>query len=116
MFWNIDDAEPIPSNPKRLYALTEQVRSKDAWLNCVLASDRLGTETWEIYCFTHGLLTRHVGSWLPDKELPECGEERCQALQASRWPRMLMEKHGKWEEMQQLECQRCQQGASQTRE
>ena len=109
MFWNIDDAEPIPSSPKRLYALTEQVRSKDAWLNSVLACDRLGDESWEIYCFTHGLPTRHVGSWLPDNALPQCGEEGCQALQALRWPRMVKEKHGSWREMQQLECKRCQQ-------
>ena len=76
MFWNVDTEEPIPSNAQHLYELTEQVRSQDAWLNYVLDCDRVGDEPWEVYCFTHGLPTRHVGSWLPGLDLPLCGQQK----------------------------------------
>ena len=96
MFWNIDTELAIPSKPAYLFELTEQVRSTDKWLNYVLACDRLGNEPWEVYCFTHGLPTRHVGSWLPDNEIPACGELACQALQNEKWPYLLHEKKGTW--------------------
>ena len=108
MFWNLDTAYPIPSTADRLFALQEQVRSKDEWLNYVLCCDRLGEEPWEVYCFTHGLPTRHVGSWLPHVTMPQCGQKACLHLQAEVWPYMLHEKQGTWENMQILECQVCQ--------
>ena len=107
MFWNVDTEEPIPSNAQHLYELTEQVRSQDAWLNYVLDCDRVGDEPWEVYCFTHGLPTRHVGSWLPGLDLPECGQQKCQHLQDVSWPKMVHEKQGKWEDMQKQECDIC---------
>ena len=107
MFWNLDTEEPIPSNPQHLYELTEQVRSKDLWLNYVLDCDRVGAEPWEVYCFTHGLPTRHVGSWLPNLAVPQCGQESCQSLQAVVWPKMLHEKQGAWNTMQERECDLC---------
>ena len=63
MFWRLD--ETIPGDATQLFELTQQVRSHDEWLIAVLTADREGQETWEMYCFTHGLPTRHVGSWLP---------------------------------------------------
>ena len=71
MFWNIDTSYPVPTSPSRLFALQEQVRSTDTWLNYVLECDRQGEKLWEVYCFTHGLPTRHVGSWLPDASMPQ---------------------------------------------
>ena len=67
----------------------------------------MGNEPWEVYCFTHGLPTRHVGSWLPDNELPVCGQLACQALQNEKWPYLLHEKKGTWEVMQAMECDAC---------
>ena len=109
MFWNMGDVKPMPSSPNLLFELTEQVRSKDEWMNYVLARDRDGAESWEIYCFTHGLPTRHVGSWLPDRDRPACGALACQRLQDTIWPRQVAELHGKWSDMQPQECEYCQQ-------
>ena len=63
MFWKLQGSDAIPSQTRFLFELKKQVRSRDRWLNHVLASNREGQETWEIYCFSHGLPTRHVGSW-----------------------------------------------------
>ncbi len=95
-FWNLSEEKPIPSRPELLFELHEQLRSKDEWLNYVLRCDRLGAETWEIYCFTHGLPTEHVGSWLPDRELPQCGNAACHALQTTIWPDSIFKKRCKW--------------------
>ena len=108
MFWNMDETmSPIPSNPRFLFQLEEQVRSTDRWLNYVLHKARLGIEDWEIYCFTHGLPTRHVGSWLPDATLPLCGRQECQRLQEETWPRRLHDLQGKWPSMVEMECTTC---------
>ena len=80
MFWQMEDVKGIPSRPELLFELTEQLRSKDSWLNYVLSCDRLGSEPWEVYCFTHGLPTRHVGSWLPGRDVPLCGNIACQKV------------------------------------
>ena len=42
--------------------LTVSHRQKDKWLQAVLAEHRQGAETWETYCFVHGLPTLHTGS------------------------------------------------------
>ena len=76
MFWQLDD-ETIPGRPADLFELTEQVRCKDEWLMAVLNANRQGAETWEMYCFTHGLPTLHVGSWMPQEDQPRCSDARC---------------------------------------
>ena len=78
-------------------------------MNYVLNCDRGGAESWETYCFTHGMPTRHVGSWLPDRARPSCGSDACQNLQDTVWPRQVAELHGKWSDLQPQECEYCQQ-------
>ena len=73
MFWNGDDQDSI----QKTWLLTKPLRSHDAWLNAVLQASRNGEESWEMYCFNHGLPTRHVGPWPPQEEMPTCGSQRC---------------------------------------
>ena len=42
MFWGMNDSAAIPDNHRHLFALSEQVLSRDAWFNYVLEKDRLG--------------------------------------------------------------------------
>ena len=109
MFWKLGDAKPIPSLRHLLFELTEPVRSTDEWLNYVLSYDRVGAQPWEVYCFTHGLPTRHVGSWLPGRDLPECGNKHCLNLQSEIWPRQFLELRRSWEDLQVQECGVCKQ-------
>ena len=60
--------------------LTRSLRTQDPWLEAVLEADRYGKESWEMYCFIHGLPTRNLGSWLPAPNTPMCGNERCLTL------------------------------------
>ena len=64
------------------HELVQPNRARDKWLQDVLEQDRQGCESWEVYCFTHGLPTKHVGSWLPSKSLPTCGSPECVKLSA----------------------------------
>ena len=105
MFWQFSD-ETIPDNPQFLFELVQQVRSRDNWLNCVLAANRIGEETWEMYCFTHGLPTEHVGCWLPNHEELPCGNEACAKLQSSEW-RNFWQNGISWLARQQMECEIC---------
>ena len=57
--------------------LQKSMRTKDAWLKELLAAERYGAQSWEMYCFVHGLPTRNVGSWLPQTGAPTCGNARC---------------------------------------
>ena len=124
MFWHLDD-ETIPAHPTQLFELTEQVRSTDAWLVAVLAANRVGEESWEMYCFTHGFPTRHVGSWIPaisscataGQDIAAtltaagpghlaCGNATCQRLQDVEWPD-LRRRGCSWERRQEMECAIC---------
>ena len=58
--------------------------AEDPWLQEVLSQDRMGCESWEVYCFTHGLPTHNVGTWLPSTITPMCGNAQCEAL-AAEW-------------------------------
>ena len=107
MFWQIDE-ETIPSSPADLFELQEQVRCEDEWLMAVLDANRQGAETWEMYCFTHGLPTLHVGSWLPAENMLRCGQTFCEELQSTHWPEMFRRK-ATWEQRSSLECNTCQQ-------
>ena len=81
-------------------------RTSDPWLQEVLRQDRQGCESWEVYCFTHGLPTRHVGSWLHSANSPTCGNSACAAL-LEEWS--MQRRQGiSWEARQGAECSVCQ--------
>ena len=71
------------------FLLTRSIRTKDPWLKVVLSALRYGSESWEIYCFTHGLPTRNTGTWLPSTGKPACEKECCRELSMEVWPEVL---------------------------
>ena len=102
MFWRPDDINGINAT----FVLDKPMRTDDPWLQAVLEADRHGRETWEMYCFTHGLPTRNVGSWLPDKEKPSCGNDRCARLATDEWPALWERCRGEnWTLRQSMECE-----------
>ena len=89
MFWQRNE-----NSIQRTFELTESKRTQDEWLKAVLKADREGAETWEMYCFTHGLPTKNPGSWLPAKDPAKevtCGNERCKKLR-DEWEQMFLAK------------------------
>ena len=94
---------------QQTWLLTKSMRTEDPWLQSVLEMARYGNMTWEVYCFIHGLHTRHCGSWLPNEDMPQCGKKDCKDLAQEAWPRMMQHnKPGKWQERTSLECEHCQ--------
>ena len=93
MFWDMTDEDCI----QRTFLLTEPMRTKDLWLQALLNADRQGAETWEMYCFTHGLPTRNPGSWLPGANKLVCGNQKCAALAEDVWPEMWKRGRGTWD-------------------
>ena len=54
MFWhcnNKDEADSVQG----CFELVQEMRCKDAFLTEMLEEDRHGRESWETYCFVHGL-------------------------------------------------------------
>ena len=82
------------------------MRTRDAWLACMLAEDRVGQESWEMYCFIHGLPTRNVGSWLPGRSSPGCGCMQCAELALTVWPD-LFQQGASWNYRASFECDVC---------
>ena len=78
----------------------------DAWLQEVLQANRYGNETWEMYCFQHGLPTRNPGSWLPSSGL-QCGDPSCKILK-EQWDMLWRRNAMPWIERKQMECSQCQ--------
>ena len=72
------------------FELTESKRTKDKWLQAVLQADRMGEETYEMYCFTHGVATKIPGSGSPKSNTVDCGQESCMLL-ARKWEEELYE-------------------------
>ena len=105
LFWGLDD-EFLPDNRDYLFELTEQNRSKDIWLNAMLAQDRVGQENYAVWCFCHGLPTTKVGSWLPGQDMPACGDKACKDLQEKVWPKLFMQRVP-WSRRQMQECEHC---------
>ena len=105
--WSHDsDGKSLPNEKRYLFELTEQNRSKDTWLNEVLAQDRLGAESFTIYCFSHGFPTTKVGTWMPDTGIPSCGNAACRRLQEGEWAEDF--KAGlPWATRQRKECSLC---------
>ena len=88
------------------HELVRSNRTSDIWLQQVLQQDRAGAESWEVYCFTHGLPTKNVGTWLPSQALPACGNDECATLHAE-WD--LQRKDGfTWNARRSRECSVCQ--------
>jgi hypothetical protein len=113
MLWRPDDVDSI----QQTFLLTESMRSNDEWLNAVLNANRAGAESWEMYCFQHGLPTRNVGTWLPNKAEPGCGDKNCADLASKVWPELRSRADGtrkavprreNWLRRQQKECKKCQ--------
>ena len=88
------------------HELIQSNRTSDIWLREVLQQDREGKESWEVYCFTHGLPTRNVGTWLPSTDTPTCGNDNCATLH-TEWE--TQRKDGfTWEARRSRECNVCQ--------
>ena len=105
MFWTKD-----PDSIQQTFVLTQSMRTVDPWLQAVLHADRYGEETWEMYCFTHGLPTRNPGSWMPDSNKPTCGNKTCLHLAEREWPLMWARSCGalsKWNLRVSMECMIC---------
>ena len=105
MFWRAD-----VDSIQQTFILTQSMRTDDPWLREVLDADRSGAESWELYCFQHGLPTRNPGSWLPHTGAPTCGNAVCQTLANSIWPEMHRrgrDKGNNWHLRQSKECQIC---------
>lgn len=103
-FWHARDMDSIQNTT----VLQEPMRSKDAWHNEVLQAARVGMETWEMYCFIHGLPTKNPGSWLPNLNAPTCGNRKCKDLANNVWPAMWDASKSKdWLLRQNLECDIC---------
>ena len=98
-----------------LHELVQPMRTTDAWHTHVLSEDRVGAETWETYCFTHGLPTRHCGSWFPGEPLPRCGLAGCKALEQTwsaeiadlEWEDIAKNWHDMWLRHAAQECDVC---------
>ena len=101
MFWQ-EGEDAI----QRTFQLTQSMRTGDPWLIAVLDADRNGEESWEMYCFTHGLPTRNCGSWMPQSEGPSCGQAKCAKLAEEIWPAM---QKLSWRKRQSEECEVCTQ-------
>ena len=78
MFWMVKE------KIHHLFELTKNLRVTDKWLQAMLEADRYGAESWEMYCFVHGLPTKNPGSWLPSEKAPQCGNSVCELL-AQKW-------------------------------
>ena len=103
MFW-----EKNQDGIQRTFELTVHQRTKDSWLQAVLQSARHGSQSWEIYCFVHGLPTKNPGSWLPSDDMPACRNPRCMKLAAVEWPVMWERSRGRnWQLRRAMECNVC---------
>ena len=81
MFWKRGDSDSI----QKTWVLDQSMRTQDKWLKSVLDADRYGEESWEMYCFIHGLPTRNVGTWDPETGEPSCKNVKCAGLAAGPW-------------------------------
>ena len=87
------------------HELVQSNRTTDVWLREVLQQDREGRESWEVYCFTHGLPTKNVGTWLPSTSKPTCGNEECATLHDD-WDRQRRDGFT-WDARRSRECSLC---------
>ena len=109
MFWK-KDREPISNT----FVLKKPMRTKaDPWMQEVMQAQRDGNESWEMYCFIHGLPTAHTGSWLPSTNMPTCQDTTCIDLNQRVWPFLVkhtsswMKWRNSWKLRRGLECSIC---------
>ena len=86
--------------------LSTERRCKDPWLSHVLHGARHGTQTHEVYCFTHGLPTKNAGSFMPSTGEVLCGNPKCADL-AAQWTRQVISATQNWEARHSQECDVC---------
>ena len=89
-----------------IHELRQANRTQDKCLEYVLELSRKGAETWEVYCFTHGLPTRNVGCWHPWEAKLKCGNPTCAKL-FQTWEHQLLEESLSWPARQSQECEMC---------
>ena len=105
MFWHCN-TKGEKDCMQACYELVQEMRCKDPFLSEMLEEDRLGRESWETYCFVHGLPTRNPGSWLRRTGRPTCTNGRCARLAAEEWPQMFRDRCS-WDARRALECDAC---------
>ena len=108
MFWVPEDSDGI----QKTFVLTAPMRTTDKWLRAVLdvKRDGDGRESWEIYCFIHGLPTRNVGTWLPEENEPWCKNPTCATLRDGQWAEIFPRGRGNidnWKFRANMECDVC---------
>mgnify|MGYP006243723367 CR=1 FL=1 len=102
MFWTSG-----PDSVQDLFELTKENRQKDPWLSCFLKGARHGNQQHELYCFMHGLPTKHAGSWLPTTGKVLCGNQDCMDLAAKWTAELLNGSQRSWAARQSEECSVC---------
>ena len=104
MFWTRH-----PDSIQELFELTTENRCQDTWLSVFLRRARYADMEHELYCFMHGLPTKHAGSWMPQSDDVLCNSAACENLYAA-WAEELSSRTPRsWEERCKDECNRCQQ-------
>ena len=68
---------------REFFELKEENRCKDSWLRPLLKRARHGNLDHELYCFLHGLPTKHPGCWMHDANALMCGSRTCGVLTAA---------------------------------
>ena len=102
MFWTHG-----PDAVQELFELTKEHRCKDEWLSYFLKRARHGNMEHELYCYVHGLPTKHTGSWMPGRNDVICGKASCRAL-PEKWEReVLAGANRTWSERCSDECDIC---------
>ena len=86
--------------------LSTERRCKDPWLSHVLHGARHGTQSHEVYCFMHGVPTKHPGSFLPSTREVICGNSKCDGL-AAQWTQQVLSATSSWEARRSQECDVC---------
>ena len=67
---------------------------------------RHGSQTHEVYCFTHGLPTKNVGSFMPSTGELLCGNKGCADL-AAQWTQQVLSAKNSWDGRRSQECDVC---------
>ncbi len=104
MFWTRG-----PDSVQEFFELTKENRCQDEWLSYLLRRARHGDMEHELYCFMHGLPTKHTGSWMPHSGKVLCRSAACEALPATWGKELLSGSPRSWAERCKDECLLCQQ-------
>ena len=102
MFWTHG-----PDGLEKLIELTVEHRCKDAWLSLFLKRARHGDMQHELYCYMHGLPTKHTGSWMPTTDDVLCEQASCRALPNTWEDEVIGDTARTWQERCRAECEVC---------